>query len=56
LEPLERDGHDIRAVFAGIDRPGGADFLPEGWPAQPPMLPMPPGADFEDGSTSPPMP
>jgi len=46
LEPLERDVRDIRAVFAEIDRLGGADFLPEGRPAQPPM---PAGrADFED--------
>lgn len=37
LEPVERTAEDVRAVFAEIDRLGGADFLPEGRPAQPPM-------------------
>jgi antitoxin VapB len=45
LEPMERDIQDIRAIFAEIDRLGGAEFLPEGRPDQPPM---PPGAaDFD---------
>lgn len=37
LEPLERNAKDIKAIFAEIDRLGGADFLPEGRPEQPPM-------------------
>lgn len=37
LEPMEFDLKDIEAIFAEIDRLGGADFLPEGRPAQPPM-------------------
>jgi antitoxin VapB len=37
LEPLERDLQTVRAIFAEIDRSGGADFLPEGRPEQPPM-------------------
>jgi antitoxin VapB len=39
LEPMERDIRDIKAVFAEIDRLGGAEFLPEGRPEQPPMPP-----------------
>lgn len=46
LEPLDgADVDHIRAVFAEIDRLGGADFLPEGRPEQPPM---PPGPAFEE--------
>lgn len=37
LEPIERDRKAMEAVFAEIDRHGGADFLPEGRPEQPPM-------------------
>ena len=37
LEPVQRDLETIRAIFAKIDREGGADFLPEGRPEQPPM-------------------
>jgi len=37
LEPVERDRETIKAVFAEIDRLGGAEFLPEGRPEQPPM-------------------
>jgi antitoxin VapB len=37
LEPVERDRETIEAVFAEIDRLGGAEFLPEGRPQQPPM-------------------
>ncbi len=37
LEPLERDIRDVQAIFAEIDRLGGADFLPEGRPEQPLM-------------------
>ncbi len=38
LEPIGRpDRETIRAIFAKIDREGGADFLPEGRPEQPPM-------------------
>lgn len=44
LEPIEREGQDVRAVFAEIDRLGGRDFLPEGRPEQPPL---PPPADFD---------
>jgi antitoxin VapB len=40
LEPIERDIKDIEAIFAEIDRLGGADFLPEGRPKQPPMPPQ----------------
>jgi len=36
LEPIERDIRDIEAIFAEIDRLGGADFLSEGRPKQPP--------------------
>jgi antitoxin VapB len=35
LEPGGRDLRDIQAVFAEIDRLGGADVLPEGRPQQP---------------------
>jgi antitoxin VapB len=45
LEPMERDIRDIKAVFGEIDRLGGAEFLPEGRPEQPPV---PTGqADFD---------
>jgi antitoxin VapB len=37
LEPVERDHETIKAVFTEIDRLGGAEFLPEGRPEQPPM-------------------
>jgi antitoxin VapB len=37
LEPVERDRETMEAVFAKIDREGGADFLPQGRPEQPPM-------------------
>lgn len=37
LEPMERDFETMQAIFAEIDRRGGADFLPEGRPEQPPM-------------------
>ena len=37
LEPIERDLGDVAAIFAEIDRLGGADFLPEGRPEQPAM-------------------
>jgi antitoxin VapB len=37
LEPIARDAKDIKAIFAEIDRLGGADFLSEGRPEQPPM-------------------
>ncbi len=37
LEPLDRDPADIRAIFDEIDGLGGADFLPEGRPDQPPL-------------------
>ncbi len=37
LEPVERDLDTVKAIFAEIDRCGGADFLPEGRPEQPPM-------------------
>jgi antitoxin VapB len=40
LEPIERDIKDIEAIFTEIDRLGGADFLPEGPPKQPPMPPQ----------------
>jgi antitoxin VapB len=39
LEPMERTMEDIDAIFAEIDRLGGADFLPEGRPEQPRMPP-----------------
>ena len=41
LEPIqrERDRETMAAIFAEIDRLGGADFLPEGRPEQPPMPP-----------------
>ena len=37
LEPVARDRETMQAIFAKIDREGGADFLPEGRPEQPPM-------------------
>ena len=37
LEPIGRDAENMSAIFAEIDRLGGADFLPEGRPEQPPM-------------------
>jgi antitoxin VapB len=39
LEPMQsgRDRETMEAIFAKIDREGGADFLPEGRPEQPPM-------------------
>lgn len=37
LEPVERDSVTMEAVFAEIDRRGGAQFLSEGRPEQPPM-------------------
>jgi antitoxin VapB len=37
LEPIERDRKTMEAIFAEIDRLGGAEFLPEGRPEQPPM-------------------
>lgn len=40
LEPVERDRETVRAVFAEIDRLGGAQFLPAGRPEQPPMPPV----------------
>jgi antitoxin VapB len=40
LEPIERDFETTQAIFAEIDRRGGADFLPEGPPEQPPMPPV----------------
>ena len=41
LEPIERgrDRETMAAIFAEIDRLGGAVFLPEGRPEQPPMPP-----------------
>ena len=39
LEPVERDGEMVRAVFEEIDRLTGDNFLPEGRPEQPPMPP-----------------
>jgi len=40
LEPIGRQHiEEIKATFAGIDRLGGAEFLPEGRPEQPPMPP-----------------
>jgi antitoxin VapB len=37
LEPVERNLETVEAIFAEIDRLGGAEFLPEGRPEQPPM-------------------
>ena len=38
LEPMgKRDRETMEAIFAEIDRRGGADFLPEGRAEQPPM-------------------
>src|SRR5580693_6347320 len=37
LEPINRDWKTMQAIFEKIDRLGGADFLPEGRPEQPPM-------------------
>ena len=40
LEPVAREADDIDAVFAEINRLGGADFLAEGRPEQPAMPPQ----------------
>ena len=37
LEPIESDLATVKAIFAEIDRLGGAEFLPEGRPEQPPV-------------------
>jgi antitoxin VapB len=39
LEPIEpcRSRETMEAFFAKIDREGGADFLPDGRPEQPPL-------------------
>jgi antitoxin VapB len=37
LEPINRDWETMQAIFEKIDRSGGADFLAEGRPEQPPM-------------------
>ncbi len=37
LEPIKRDQVTWEAIFAKIDREGGAYFLPEGRPERPPM-------------------
>ena len=38
LEPIGKsDAELMAAIFGHIDRNGGADFLPEGRPEQPPM-------------------
>jgi antitoxin VapB len=37
LEPMETDVDALKAKWAEIDRLGGAEFLPEGRPEQPPM-------------------
>jgi antitoxin VapB len=39
LEPVEHDRDRAKAIFAEIDRLGGAEFLPEGRPEQPPVPP-----------------
>lgn len=40
LEPIDaRDWETMQAIFDKIDREGGANFLPEGRPEQPPMPP-----------------
>jgi antitoxin VapB len=46
LEPVEPDRERVKAIFAEIDRLGGAEFLPEGRPEQPPM--PPPSKLFEE--------
>ena len=40
LEPLQRDIKNVQAIFAEIDRLGGASFLPDGRPEQPPIPPQ----------------
>lgn len=37
LEPIEPDVAEVAAIFAEIDRQGGADFMPDGRPEQPEM-------------------
>jgi antitoxin VapB len=41
LEPIEHGLAEVPAIFAEIDRQGGADFMPDGRPEQPEM-PMQP--------------
>jgi antitoxin VapB len=36
-EPIGRNREGIAAIFAEVERLGGADFLPDGRPEQPPM-------------------
>ncbi|MEA2861641.1 MAG: antitoxin VapB [Methylobacteriaceae bacterium] len=46
LEPLEKDeAKEVGSIFAEIDRLGGAEFLPNGRPIQPPM-PLPDDLPF----------
>jgi len=45
MKPSKSDVRDFQAIFKEIDRLGGAEFLPEGRPEQPPM---PPGAAIFD--------
>jgi len=47
LEPIEHDPAKVAAIFAEIDRQGGADFMPEGRPEQ---LAMPTQRKTSDGS------
>jgi antitoxin VapB len=39
LEPIEKPPFDVEAWFARLDALGGADFLPEGAPDDPPSEP-----------------
>jgi antitoxin VapB len=41
LEPLEKPSFDVEAWYARLDALGGADFLPEGPPDDPPWRPDP---------------
>jgi antitoxin VapB len=47
LEPIEHDLAEVAAIFAEIDRQGGANFIPDGRPEQPAM-PMQQRAAFEE--------
>jgi antitoxin VapB len=41
LEPMQKAAFDVEAWYARLDALGGADFLPEGPPDDPPSEPDP---------------
>ncbi len=39
LEPMEKDPLDVEALWAKLDALGARDFLPDGLPDDPPLMP-----------------